>query len=126
MACGTPTRVQSRSPTYSREATGGAKPSAPFLPLKLRTPMTTEVKRDAATFSCVCGMRILIRAGMEGSRVQCPECDQVHVIELENTALPPPPPPQRKPQQRQSLPKPAPAPNPPQAGAPPPPSAKPL
>jgi len=124
--CGKLMSVQNLSPTGTSKVYGGAKPSAPLLPLKRRTPLKTEIKRDAATFNCACGMRILIRTGMEGSQVQCPECDQVHVIELENTAPPAPPPPQRKPQQRQSRPAPAPAPKPPQAVAPPPPSAKPL
>jgi hypothetical protein len=122
--CGKLMAVQNLSPTGTSKVYGGAKPSAPLLPLKLRTPLKTEVRRDAATFSCTCGMRILIRAGMEGSRVQCPECDEVHEIELENTAPPPP----RKPQPRPSRPAPAaaPAPKPPEAALPPPPGAKPL
>jgi len=120
--------VQNLSPTGTSKVYGGAKPGAPLLPLKLRTSLKTEVKRDAATFSCTCGMRILIRAGMEGSQVQCPECDQVHEIEHENTVPPPPPPPQRKPRERPSRPAPAPAPAPklPDAAPPPPPGAKPL
>ncbi|MBI3857000.1 MAG: hypothetical protein HY293_15035 [Planctomycetes bacterium] len=65
-----------------------AKPSAPLLPLHLRAPLKARVKKGAQFFDCVCGDRVLIRAGTESRPIQCPACDRFHVVEID---APPPP-----------------------------------
>lgn len=87
--------------------------SAPLLPLHVKPIVKTQVKKGARFFPCICGMRIMISAGSEGSRIQCPECDRFHVLEPE--AAPAPPPQPSRPQPREAKPPrvPAPAPKPP-------------
>jgi hypothetical protein len=121
--CGSLMAVDNRKPGVTQKVHGGTKTSAPLLPLHVKVPLKTEIKKGAPFFICACGMRILIRAGMEGTRIQCPECDQFHMLEIESPAAPPPP------AQRQTRPARAAAPEPPPkapipAAAPPP--SKPL
>lgn len=67
-----------------------AKPSAPLLPLHLRAPLRVRIKPGAQFFDCVCGERVLIRAGSEGKPIQCAACDRFHTLEIEGAAAPPP------------------------------------
>jgi hypothetical protein len=64
------------------------KPSAPLLPLHLRAPLRAKIKVGAQFFDCVCGERLLIRAGTAGRPIQCPACDRFHIVEVQ--AAPPP------------------------------------
>jgi len=66
-----------------------AKPSAPLLPLHLRAPLKTRVKKGVQFFDCVCGERVLIRAGSEGRPIQCAGCDRFHLLDIEGEAPPP-------------------------------------
>jgi len=68
------------------------KPSAPLLPLHLRAPLRARVKKGAQFFDCVCGDRVLIRAGSEGRPIQCPACDRFHTLEFEGAPPPGPAP----------------------------------
>jgi hypothetical protein len=68
-----------------------AKPSAPLLPLHLRAPLRVRIRKDAQFFDCVCGERVLIRAGSEGRPIQCHGCDRFHTLEIEGAAPPPGP-----------------------------------
>lgn len=67
-----------------------AKPSAPLLPLHLRAPLRTRIKKGGQAFDCVCGERILLRAGAEGKPVQCTHCERFHMLEVEGAQPPPP------------------------------------
>lgn len=69
-----------------------AKPSAPLLPLHLRAPVHTRIKRGGQFFDCVCGERVLIRAGAEGRPIQCTHCDRFHLLETEGAPPPGPAP----------------------------------
>jgi len=66
-----------------------AKPSAPLLPLHLRAPLRARIRKGAQFFDCVCGERVLIRAGAEGKPIQCLACDRFHLVEIEGAAPPP-------------------------------------
>jgi hypothetical protein len=66
-----------------------AKPSAPLLPLHLRAPLRVRIKKGAQFFDCVCGERVLIRAGAEGRPIQCLACDRFHLVDIEAAAPPP-------------------------------------
>jgi hypothetical protein len=70
-----------------------AKPSAPLLPLHLRAPLRVRIKKGAQFFDCVCGERVLIRAGAESRPIQCTHCERFHVLEIEGA---PPPGPARE------------------------------
>jgi len=76
-------RLQGRSKDKNR-----TKLSAPLLPLHVRAPMKTLVKQGAPHFECICGMRILIRAGSEAGRIQCPQCDRFHTLEVGEASPP--------------------------------------
>ncbi|HLY11001.1 MAG TPA: hypothetical protein VKW04_16995 [Planctomycetota bacterium] len=67
-----------------------AKPSAPLLPLHLRAPLRVRIKKGAQFFDCVCGERVLIRAGAEGRPIQCTNCDRFHHLEIEGAPPPGP------------------------------------
>jgi hypothetical protein len=71
-----------------------AKPSAPLLPLHLRAPLRTRIKLGGQFFDCVCGERVLIRAGAEGRPIQCTHCDRFHLLDVEGAPLPPGPAPE--------------------------------
>lgn len=66
-----------------------AKPSAPLLPLHLRAPLRVRIKKGAQFFDCVCGDRVMIRAGTEAKPIQCHACDRFHLLEIEGAAPPP-------------------------------------
>jgi len=59
-----------------------SRPPAPLLPMYLRPkdPLQTVVKKNARFFDCVCGLRLTIPQGAD--KIQCPDCDRVHRIEL--------------------------------------------
>ncbi len=63
-----------------------AKPSAPLLPLHLRAPLRVRIKKGAQFFDCVCGERVVLRAGSEGKPIQCLTCDRFHLLEIEGAA----------------------------------------
>jgi hypothetical protein len=65
-----------------------SKHAAPLLPLHLRAPLRARIKKGAQFFDCVCGERVLIRAGTESRPIQCPACDRFHTLEID---APPPP-----------------------------------
>ena len=116
--CGNLMAVDLKPAASGKKVQVRTKVSAPLLPLHVNATLKTQVKKGSPFFPCICGMRILIRAGMEGQRIQCPECDRFHVLEPEAAPVPPPPPP--RPQQREAKPSrvPAPAPKPPPPATP--------
>jgi hypothetical protein len=68
------------------------KPSAPLLPLHMRAPLRAKIKAGAQFFDCVCGERVLIRAGTAGRPIQCPACDRFHIVEMQDAPPPGPAP----------------------------------
>lgn len=115
--CGNLMAIDRQAAAAGQKVQLKTKFSAPLLPLHVKKTLTTQVMKGAPFFICACGMRILIRDGMEGSRIQCPECDQFHVLDFGAPASPPPPPAPTKsaPKRQPPAPKVAPAPAPPPA-----------
>jgi hypothetical protein len=68
-----------------------AKPSAPLLPLHLRAPLRVRIRKGAQFFDCVCGEKVMIRAGAESKPIQCTHCERFHLMEIEGAAPPPAP-----------------------------------
>jgi predicted RNA-binding Zn-ribbon protein involved in translation (DUF1610 family) len=68
------------------------KPSAPLLPLHMRAPLRVKIKAGAQFFDCVCGERLLIRAGSTSRPIQCPACDRFHIVEVQGAPPPGPAP----------------------------------
>jgi hypothetical protein len=113
--CGKLMTIENAPPQARNKNQSRTKPSAPLLPLHLRAPLKTQVKKGTQFFDCVCGERILIRAGSEGRPIQCPACDRHHLLKVDVPQ-----------QQPGSSPAPAPAAKPQGAAPVPPPATRPL
>lgn len=90
--CGKIMVVQNAPPPPKIQKFERIKPSAPLLPLHMRAPLRAKVKAGAQFFDCVCGERLLIRAGASGRPIQCPACDRFHILEQQEAPPPGPAP----------------------------------